>query len=141
MCVKDIHKSRCVTLPSSLHLDIPALVIPAHCFVFFTITQNTGLFHRTGLPSPWPGRGLRCLLTFFTINPEHWSFSPNWTSFTLPWGWTLDDIFTTSQSTGLFHQLVLLHPVLGNGLLAAFLHHIPDHWSYSPVGLASPCSG
>ena len=88
VCVKDIHKSRCVTLPSSLHLDIPALVIPAHCFVFFTITQNTGLFHRTGLPSPCPGRGLRCLLTFFTINPEHWSFSPNWTCFTLAWAWT-----------------------------------------------------
>lgn len=103
-------------------------------------------------------------LYVFTINPEHWSFSPNWTSFTLPQGWTFiwDVMFSspstkntglfhqtglaspcpgvdfgiiTSQScfalfwavdfgmlhqpwdTGVFHQLVLLHPILGNGLV------------------------
>ena len=92
----------------------------------------------TSFTLPWAWTSMP--LDFLHHHPEHWSFSPNWTSFTLPWGWT-SMFFTTSQSTGLSHQLVLLHPVLGNGLLAAFLHHIPEHWSFSPVGLASPCSG
>ena len=117
------------------------------CSLHYTLcsspfTQNTFSPNWTSFTLPWAWISMP--LDPFTIYQKHWSFSPNWTCFTLPWAWTLmtssrhpralvfftswscstlfwamdfwQHFFTTYQSTGLFHQLVLLHPVLGNGL-------------------------
>ena len=40
-----------------------------------------------------------------------------------------------------FSPVGLASPCSGQWTLTAFLHHLPEHWSFSPVGLASPCSG
>ena len=114
------------------------------CSLHYTLcsspfTQNTFSPNWTSFTLPWAWISMP--LDPFTIYQKHWSFSPNWTCFTLPWAWTLMTSSRHPRALVFFTKLVLLHPVLGNGLLPAFLHHIPEHWSFSPVGLASPCPG